>query len=418
MWISLSTTAELEARCAELAGLPRSLPLWGVPFGVKDSIDIQGRQTTLACPDYAYRATSTAPVVQALLDAGAILIGKNNLDQFATGLNGTRSPYGIPRSVFGGDLISGGSSSGSAVAVALGEVSFALATDTAGSGRVPPALNAVVGFKPSRGLLSTVGLVPACRSLDCLSLVTVNPADAALLLDVVAGVDGRDPWSRSRRRSDRSASDLRIGLPDPAVLEFFGDTEMRSAHLAARRQIDTHWPAATVIDGLPFLQAGDLLYQGPWVAERLVEFGDFLDTHPEAVHPVVAEIIRGGARYGAADVFRAQYRLAALRAEVARIFTQVDIVVLPTVPTTFTVEQVLADPVRTNTMLGHYTHCGNLLDLCSVSVPAGLTDDGRPAAVMLLGAALSDDLVLSAAELLSGSFPPSLIPAAGSLPAA
>ena len=384
-------------RAAVLEDTPgtQDLPLYGVPFAVKDSIDVAGWPTTLACPAYAYPATSTAPAVQRLLDAGAVCVGKTNLDQFATGLNGTRTPYTVPRSVFGGDLVSGGSSSGSALAVA---------TDTAGSGRVPAALNGVLGFKPSRGLLSTVGLVPACRSLDCLSLMATDVDDLRLLLDLMTGVDARDPWSRPRRHRDIDAGTLRVGLPDEGELSFFGDDATAAAHRAARAVVADRFPTTRVpLD--PFLAAGELLYAGPWVAERLVEFGDFLAAHPDDVVPVVADIIRGGARFAATDVFRAQYRLAALKAEVARLFEAMDVLVLPTVGTTFTVAEVLADPVATNTVLGHYTHFGNLLDLCAVSVPTGLTADGRPTALMVLGPALDDDLVLAVAARLTDHLP-------------
>ena len=287
---------------------------------MKDSIDVAGWPTTLACPGYAYVAEQTAPVVQRLLDAGAILIGKNNLDQFATGLNGTRTPHPIPRSVFGQDLISGGSSSGSALAVALGEVPFTVATDTAGSGRVPPALNGVLGFKPSRGLLSTVGLVPACRSLDCISLIAGTPGDLAYVFDIVAAPDDRDPWSRPRGRTTTDVNSVRVGLPDFAELEFFGDHAMAAAHADARSRVANTFTVVTP-PLAPFLQAGELLYSGPWVAERLAEFGDFLADHPDDVLPVIATIISGGARFDAVDVFRAQYRLAELKAVVARLFT-------------------------------------------------------------------------------------------------
>ena len=339
VWITVAEPTMLAARLEELADLPTDLPLYGVPFAVKDSIDVAGWPTTLACPAYARIAQDTAPVVTALLDAGAVLIGKNNLDQFATGLNGTRTPYGIPRSVFGGDLISGGSSSGSAVAVALGEVAFAVATDTAGSGRVPPALNGVPGLKPSRGLISTVGLVPACRSLDCISLIAGSVADLGSILDIVAMPDPRDPWSRRRQRRQRPADSARIGLPAVSELEFFGDTGVRDTHLAARRAIESAFPAVVTAPLEPFLDAGRLLYSGPWVAERLVEFGDFLAEHPDDVHPVVAGIIAGGGRYRATDVFRAQYRLAELKAEVGRLFERMDVLVVPTIGTTFTVER-------------------------------------------------------------------------------
>jgi allophanate hydrolase len=341
-------------------------------------------------------------VVGRLLAAGAVFVGKTNLDQFATGLNGTRSPYGIPRNVHGGELIPGGSSSGSALAVATGQVPFAVATDTAGSGRVPAALNAVLGFKPSRGLLSTTGLVPACRSLDCMSLMATTVDDVRRVFDVVAAVDHADPWSRPRER--HTVGRPRIGLPPAADLEFLGDEPMRRAHAAARAALP-QVGSVVEVPLAPFLQAGDLLYQGPWVAERLVEFGDFLAGQPGAVHPVIAEILDGGRRYTAVDVFRAEHRLAELRAEVARLWAAVDVVVLPTVATTFTVAEVLENPIATNTALGLYTHCGNLLDLCAVVVPAGSTEDGRPCSLMILGPALADDVVLEVAARLTGSAP-------------
>jgi allophanate hydrolase len=403
-WISVAERSELLLRAKQLEAHPdpAGLPLYGIPFGVKDSIDVAGVPTTLACPDYASVPDRTAPVVQRLQDAGAIYVGKTNLDQFATGLNGTRTPYALPRSVFGGGLISGGSSSGSALAVAGGVVPFAVATDTAGSGRVPPALNGIVGLKPSRGLISTVGLVPACRSLDCISLMARTVPDIDRVLDVVAATDDRDPYSRSRIREVPDLAALRIGLPDVGELEFFGDQTMRDAHLAARSRIGLQFSRVVTAPFGPFLAAGELLYQGPWVAERLTEFGDFLADHPDSVLPVIRSIMQGGARYSAVDVFAAQHRLGELQAQVRRLWRDMDVLVLPAIGTTFTVEQVLADPIATNTMLGHYTHFGNLLDLCGAVVPAGLTLDGRPAALMVLGPALSDDRVLAVAGALSG----------------
>jgi allophanate hydrolase len=400
-WLSTVPREQLLAAAEEIEKRPgaRTLPLYGVPFGVKDSIDVEGAATTLACPDYAYLATATAPVVRRLLDAGALYVGKTNLDQFATGLNGTRTPYTIPRSVYGGDLISGGSSSGSALAVALGQVPFAVATDTAGSGRVPAALNGVVGFKPSRGLISTVGLVPACKSLDCISLMAGSIDDVDRVFDVVAAPDDNDAWSRDRG-SRYDGSLIRVGLPPASELEFFGDDEMRRAHLSFREQLAR---TATVVDVSlePFLAAGSLLYQGPWVAERLVEFGDFLAAQPDSIHPVVREILRGGQKYTAVDAFAALQRLAELKALVARLWQHMDVLVVPTIGTTFTVDQVLAAPIDCNTMLGHYTHFGNLLDLTGVAVPLGITGDGRPFSAMLLGAALTDDTVLQlAAQIL------------------
>lgn len=400
-WLSTVPREQLLAAAEDIEKRPgaRTLPLYGVPFGVKDSIDVEGVATTLACPDYAYTAASTAPVVQRLLDAGALYVGKTSLDQFATGLNGTRTPYRIPRSVYGGDMISGGSSSGSALAVALGQVPFAVATDTAGSGRVPAALNGVVGFKPSRGLISTVGLVPACRSLDCISVMAGSIDDVDRVFDVMAGRDDADPWSRSRGpRYD--GNPIRVGLPPIEDLEFFGDTAMRDAHIAFRAQLSR---ACTVVDVSleAFLAAGSLLYQGPWVAERLIEFGNFLAAQPDSIHPVVRDILRGGQKYTAVDAFAALQRLAELKAAAARLWQSMDVLVVPTIGTTFSVAEVLAAPIDCNTMLGHYTHFGNLLDLLGVAIPLGTTQDGRPYSAMLLGAAQTDDTVLQfAANLL------------------
>jgi allophanate hydrolase len=400
-WLSTVPRDELLAAAAEIENRPgaRTLPLYGVPFGVKDSIDVAGVPTTLSCPDYAYVATETAPAVARLLDAGALYVGKTNLDQFATGLNGTRTPYTVPRSVYGGEMISGGSSSGSALAVALGQVPFAVATDTAGSGRVPAALNGVIGFKPSRGLISTVGLVPACKSLDCISVMAGSIDDVDRVFDVMVGRDDADAWSRDRG-TVYDGSPVRVGLPPVEELEFFGDDAMRDAHLGFRDHLARH-ASVVEVSLAPFMAAGSLLYQGPWVAERLVEFGDFLATQPESIHPVVCEIFRSGEKYTAVDAFAALQRLQELKAEVSRVWRDIDVVVVPTIGTTFTVDEVLARPIDCNTMLGHYTHFGNLLDLLGVAVPVGTTADGRPFSAMLLGAALTDDTVLQlAAKIL------------------
>ncbi|MDT5242360.1 MAG: allophanate hydrolase [Mycobacterium sp.] len=400
-WLSTVPREELLAAAAAIENRPgaRTLPLYGVPFGVKDSIDVEGVPTTLSCPDYAYVPSTTAPAVRRLLDAGALYVGKTNLDQFATGLNGTRTPYPIPRSVYGADMISGGSSSGSALAVALGQVPFAVATDTAGSGRVPAALNGVVGFKPSRGLISTVGLVPACKSLDCISVMAGCIDDVDRVFDVMVARDDDDAWSRDSGPRYAGAP-IRVGLPPVGELEFFGDDEMRGAHLGFRDHLARH---ATIVDVSlePFLAAGALLYQGPWVAERLVEFGDFLNERPESIHPVVRDILRSGEKYTAVQAFAALQRLQELKAQVGRLWQTMDVLVVPTIGTTFTVDEVLARPIDCNTMLGHYTHFGNLLDLLGVAVPLGVAADGRPFSAMLLGAALSDDTVLQlAAQIL------------------
>jgi allophanate hydrolase len=402
-WITPVPRAELLAAAAELERRPgaRTLPLYGVPFGVKDSIDVAGHPTTLACPDYAYIAEETAPVVQRLLDAGALYVGKTALDQFATGLNGTRTPYPIPRSVYGGDMICGGSSSGSARAVALGEVPFCVATDTAGSGRVPAALNGIIGWKPSRGLISTVGLVPACKSLDCITMMARTVDDLDRVFAIVNDVDERDPWARPRG-PEFDGDRLRIGLPPITDLEFFGDTAQQRAHEAIRDALPDMGFRCVETTLEPFLAAGELLYQGPWVAERLVEFGDFLADHAASIVPVVREIFTGGKEYSAVDTFRAQHRLQELRARVGRMWADMDVLAVPTIGTSFTVEQVLADPISCNTVLGTYTHFGNLLDLNGIAIPMGTAVDGRPVSLMLLGPALGDDAVLTAAARALG----------------
>ncbi len=402
-WITVLDETEMLLRAKDLERTgAHALPLFGIPFGVKDSLDVAGLPTTLACPGYAYVPDRTAPAVQRLLDAGAMLVGKTNLDQFATGLTGTRTPYTQPHSVYGPQLISGGSSSGSALAVATGEVPFAVATDTAGSGRVPPALNGIVGFKPSRGLISTVGLVPACRSLDCVSLMAGAASDIERVFDVVAAVDPADPHGRPRRRQPVSVAGLTVGLPDVGELEFFGDTALRTAHLDARDDIERRWQRVVTPPFGPFQAAGELLYAGPWVAERLAEFGGFLDAHPDALLPVIRTILEGGRRFTATDVFAAEHRLGELRTVVAALWERMDVLVLPALGTTFSPEEVRADPIGTNTALGHYTHFGNLLDLCGAVVPSGVTADGRPSALMILGPALGDDRVLAMASALAG----------------
>ena len=404
VWISRWPDERLRAWADELEGLRRQrggdltgLPLFGVPCAVKDNIDVAGLTTTAACPAFGYLPRSDATAVRRLIDAGAIVVGKTNLDQFATGLTGTRSPYGACESVFGGGLISGGSSSGSAVAVAAGLVSFALGTDTAGSGRVPAALNGIVGTKPTRGLVSTSGVVPACRSLDCVSVFTTDVADAAATLDVLAAVDPTDPWSRGGPPAPASRSTpVRIALPAPEELDFAGDEGMRAAVDAACGWADA--VGRTVRTSIaPLLEAGDLLYRGPWVAERLTGLEPVLRTRPDAVLPVTRTVLESGYRHSAVAVFRAMHRLQELRVWTAGLWDRAELMLLPTVPTTFTHAQIAEQPIERNLVLGRYTQFVNLLDLAAVAVPAGQTSDGRPAGVTLIGPAFSEDLLLSVA---------------------
>jgi len=410
-WISVRDEADLLAAARRLEDAAAAdgiehLPLYGVPVAVKDSIDVAGLPTTLACPDYAYVPATSATAVRRLEAAGAFVVGKTNLDQFATGLNGTRSPYGVPRSVYGGDLISGGSSSGSAVAVASGCVPVALATDTAGSGRVPAAMNGIVGLKPTPGMISTAGLVPACRSADCITVMATRVDDAMAVYDAVAAPDPGNPWSRPEPRDlTAPARDRppRLGLPAPVALEFLGDDVMRAAHLAARAHAAARLGADTVdVDLAPFQEAGDLLYGGPWVAERDADLGDFIRANPGSVLPVIRQIIVGGPEYTAVDTFRAQHRMTQLRHEVRTVWEHADALLLPTVGTTFTVTEMLADPIDRNTMLGHYTRFGNLLDLAAIAFPAGTTPDGRPLSLMLVGPARSDRVLADLAARLLG----------------
>ncbi|MGX6602167.1 allophanate hydrolase [Micromonosporaceae bacterium Da 78-11] len=389
VWISTFTADELHAR-ADM--IDPGLPLAGVPFAVKDNIDVAGLPTTAACPDFAYSPARNAAVVQRLLDAGAIAVGKTNLDQFATGLTGARSPYGTPESVFGGGLISGGSSSGSAVAVADGTVAFALGTDTAGSGRVPAALNGIVGIKPTRGLLSTLGVVPACRSLDCVSVFAPDLTMADRVMRVARGRVPGDPWSRAGKRE--LIAEPRIGVPHS--LDFFGD--------AGQEKAFARFVGDTTVDIGPLLEAGDLLYRGPWVAERLVDLGEFLAAHPDSVLPVTRQVLESGLGFTAADAFRAQHRLQELRAATDRMFDEIDVLVLPTIGTTYTHAEIAEDPIGRNLDLGRYTQFANLLDLAAVTVPNGFTADGRPASLTLFGPAFGDDTL----ALLARSLPVSL----------
>jgi allophanate hydrolase len=404
VWISRYSDHELHQRAADLDRIRRergsaALPLFGVPCAVKDNIDVAGLATTAACPAFSYRPARNASCVQRLIDAGAIVVGKTNMDQFATGLTGTRSPYGTCPSVLGGGLISGGSSSGSAVAVAAGLVSFALGTDTAGSGRVPAAMNGIVGCKPTRGLVSTAGVVPACRSLDCVSIFTADVRDAAEVLDVTAGPDPGDPWSRlvsgNECHNTVCHSRARLAAPITAELDFEGDDAMRDAFDVAVARAGEHADSTTPITIGPLLEAGELLYHGPWVAERLAELEGFLAAHPDDVLSITRQVIEAGRQFDAVATFRAAHRLKELQRWTDQLWQRTQLLIMPTVPTTFTVDEIAQEPVRRNTVLGRYTQFVNLLDLAALTVLAGLTADGRPASVTLIGPAFSEPLLLS-----------------------
>jgi allophanate hydrolase len=393
IFISLRDEKDAVAEAEALATKDAAqLPLYGIPVAVKDNIDVAGLPTTAACPAYAYTPTLDATSVARLRAAGAIVIGKTNLDQFATGLVGVRSPYGIPNNPMRADLIPGGSSSGSAVAVSTGIVPLALGTDTAGSGRVPAMLNNIVGLKPSLGLVSTAGVVPACRTLDCVSVFSLTVDDAITALRVMAGPDGADPFSRNREMAGVSAfpANLRLGVPRDGQLIFFGDKAQEAAYAAALKRWTTLGATLVGFDLEPFYETARLLYEGPWVAERYLVIRNLLASSPESIHPVTREIAAGGARLTAADTFAALYRLQALRRIAERSLANIDALVLPTAPTVYSTAQVLANPIELNSRLGTYTNFVNLLDLCGLAVPASIRPDDIPFGITLLAPAGQD----------------------------
>jgi allophanate hydrolase len=369
-----------------------SLPLLGIPIAVKDNIDVLGLPTTAACPAFSYIPTHDSTAVAKLRAAGAIVIGKTNLDQFATGLVGVRSPYGIPVNPIRADLIPGGSSSGSAVAVSAGLVPLALGTDTAGSGRVPAMLNNLVGLKPSLGLISNAGLVPACRTLDCISVFSLTVDDAMSALSVMSGADAADPFSRDRPLGPMTAfpGQLRLGVPRAGQLIFFGDRDSEKAYGEALKRWTSLGATLVEFDLEPFYETARLLYEGPWIAERYLVIRNLLASSPESIHPVTREITAAGARLTAADTFAALYRLQALRRIAERTFTNLDAIVLPTAPTAYSTAQVLANPIELNSRLGTYTNFVNLLDLCGLALPAAMRDDGTPFGITLLAPAGRD----------------------------
>jgi len=402
-FIALRDEAEAlaEARALEAAG-PAGKPLYGIPVAVKDNIDVAGLPTTAACPAFAYKPARDATAVARLRQAGAIVVGKTNLDQFATGLVGVRSPYGIPRNAIDPALIPGGSSSGSAVAVSAGLVPLALGTDTAGSGRVPAGLNNIVGLKPSLGLVSTAGVVPACRSLDCVSIFTLTVDDAWTALAAVAGSDAADPYSLARPLGVTGAppQGLRIGVPIAGQRVFFGDRASSQAYDAALERCAKLGMQIVEIDIEPFYETARLLYEGPWVAERYIVLRSLLASQPDAIHPVTKDIILPGARPTAVDAFAAFYKLEELRRVRDVTFRTIDALLLPTAPTAYTVKQVLADPIQLNSRLGTYTNFVNLLDLCGLAIPSAMRADGIPFGVTLLAPGGQDALLASIGRLL------------------
>ena len=408
IWIHLLSEEEVEPYLAAMETNPnKDLPLYGIPFAIKDNIDLAGIPTTAACPGFAYTPDESAFVVKQLIAAGAIPLGKTNLDQFATGLVGTRSPepWGPCHNALNSEYISGGSSAGSSVAVAKGLASFSLGTDTAGSGRVPASLNNIVGLKPSRGLLSNTGLVPACRSLDCISIFALSCSDANQVLNVAAQYDPQDAYSRPNPFSNSKryyqpitdATKITIGVPQAAQLEFFGDKEAEQLFAESIKLLEQTEAKIVEIDFEPFFQAATLLYQGPWVAERYLATQDLIEKSPDSLHPVIHTIVSKGKDPSALDTFSAQYQLQEHAQKAAQVLKQVDALVTPTNGTAYTVEQLLNDPIQLNSNMGYYTNFMNLLDYAAIAVPTGQFKNNLGFGITLFHKAMTDKRLLSLA---------------------
>lgn len=397
IFITLVPEAAASAAAAALGAFnPAAKPLWGVPFAVKDNIDVAGLPTTAACPAFAFRPAETAPAIARLLAAGAILIGKTNLDQFATGLVGVRTPYPAPRNALDAAIVPGGSSSGSAVAVAHGIVAFALGTDTAGSGRVPAGLNNVVGLKPSLGAVSSRGMLPACRTLDTLSVFAGTVADADAAFRVMAGYDPADPWSRPLSVAERPAGlppGLRLGVPDAGSRRFDGDSLSEAAFDASLADLSELVDGMRAVDLAPMFAVAELLYEGPWLAERYEAIRMMMETNPEALHPTTRAVIAPATAFSAADAFAGRYRLKGLRRAADAIWQGIDVLAVPTYPRPVTCAELMADPIGPNGLLGTYTNFVNLLDLCALAVPGRFRTDRLPAGVTLIAPRGRDGLL-------------------------
>jgi allophanate hydrolase len=404
LFIHLLNDDEIEPYLAVLAARDiDSLPLYGVPFAIKDNIDLARVPTTAACPAFAYTPEQSATLVAQLIALGAVPIGKTNLDQFATGLNGTRSPYGKCRNSVLADYPSGGSSAGSSLAVALGVASFALGTDTAGSGRVPAALNNLVGTKGTKGLLSTAGVVPACRTLDCVTYFTASASEASTLLALTAAHDPADAYSRANPQWNDAAAfgkvaRFRFGVP--RQIEFAGCDESPALFANARAALEALGGEAIDIDFAPFLEAARLLYEGPWVAERYSVAGALMESLPDAVLPVIRDVLAKAPGATAVDAFRAQYKLQALKQRCDAVLADLDCVLTPSIPRAVTLAELERDPIGANSLLGHYTNFMNLLDYAAIATPAGFMRNGLPWGVTLFGRAFTDQYLLSVADAL------------------
>ena len=419
VWIRRLTLDEMRVHTAALNGCdPKALPLYGIPFAIKDNIDLAGIPTTAACPAFAYTPEVSATVVQRLMAAGAIPVGKTNLDQFATGLVGVRSPYGACRNALNPDYVSGGSSAGSAVSVALGLASFSLGTDTAGSGRVPAMFNNLIGLKPTCGRIPSTGVVPACRTLDAVSVFALTAADAATVLAAAQGEDPLDAYSHNLPpygHNFGAASSFRFGVPCPADLEFHGNPDGPALFAQAVAHLQALGGTPVEVDLTPFRAVATLLYEGPWVAERYQAIRSFIEAQPQALHPVTRTIIEKGAQISALDTFAALYRRKELERQTRPVWDGINCMVTPTASTIYTIAAVEADPIRLNSNLGHYTNHVNLLDLAAVAVPTGFMNQamaGMPWGVTLVAPAGKDLPLLTLAARLHAR----TVPTVGAMP--
>lgn len=402
-WIYRMRMEEIQPYIDKLSEFsPEEKPLYGIPFAIKDNIDLAGVPTTAACEAFAYTPTNSALVVKKLINAGAIPLGKTNLDQFATGLVGVRSPYGATRNAFNPDYISGGSSSGSAVVVAQGLVSFALGTDTAGSGRVPAAFNNIMGMKPSRGLVSNQGVVPACRSLDCVAIFATTTSDVNIVFDICKGFDPEDPYSR-HCVNPTSISNRKFAVPLKTQLSFFGNEEYEALFEESIRLLEKLGWEKHEVDFQPFLDAASLLYSGPWVAERYLACQQIIEQHPQAMMEVTRQIIEPGKQITAVDAFKAQYQLQAHKQKTDDVLQSFDFLLTPTVGTIYTIDEVNDSPLQLNANLGYYTNFMNLLDYAAIAVPAGFTGRGLPFGVTLVSRAFTDSQLLAYSAMIQQS---------------
>ncbi|MCL6705901.1 allophanate hydrolase [Pseudomonas sp. R2.Fl] len=402
IFIHLADKADVLAAAEALGAYDPARPLWGLPFAVKDNIDVAGMPTTCACPDFQYRPHADAFVVAKLKAAGALVVGKTNLDQFATGLVGVRTPYPVPKNAIDLEIVPGGSSSGSAVAVARGIVAFSLGTDTAGSGRVPAALNNIVGLKPTLGALSATGMVPACRTLDTISVFALTVEDAFAAYASAFGYDEADAYSKRLATPLMQApgGPLTIGVPDKASREFFGDEVQAASFEAAIAVLERLGHRVVPLDFTPLYRIADMLYEGAWVAERHAAIAGILREKPEAVFPVTRQIIGKAETLSAADAFRGFYRLADLKHAVEPLLAAVDMLCVPTIPRFFTVADLAADPIGPNSKFGTYTNFVNLMDMCGIAVPVAARSDGRPGSITLLAPSGQDGRIAGLASML------------------